>query len=75
MLTCTADIMARSEMTLSPDTDIYEGMALLLKHRLTGVPVVDSSSTLRGMLTERDCLKVVVGAAMDGLPVAESMTI
>lgn len=55
-------------MTLSPDTDIYEAMALLLSRRLTDVPVVDSSSTLRGMLTERDCLKVVVGAAMDGLP-------
>ena len=63
-----ADIMARSEATLDPESDIYVAMERLLKGRLTGAPVVDDEGTLLGMLTERDCLKVMVDGALDGLP-------
>ena len=63
-----ADIMARAEATLSPDMDIYRALKQLLAHKLTGAPVVDDKGILLGMLTERDCLKVLVGGAMDGLP-------
>jgi len=62
------DIMARSEATLAPDTDIYDAMQGLLRSKLTGAPVVDERGRLIGMLTERDCLKVLVGGALDGLP-------
>ena len=50
------DIMARSELTLSPETDIYRVIQLLLKHRLSGAPVVDAEGRLVGILTEMDCL-------------------
>ena len=63
-----ANIMACSEATLSPDLNIYRASQQLLKSKLTGAPVVDDNGVLLGMLTERDCLKVVVGGAMDGLP-------
>ncbi len=63
-----ADIMARSEATLDPESDIYDALDRLLKSRLTGAPVVDDDGTLLGMLTERDCLKVMVDGALDGLP-------
>ena len=63
-----ADIMARAEATLSPDMDIYRALKQLLTRKLTGVPVVDDKGMLLGTLTERDCLKVLVGGAMDGLP-------
>ena len=63
-----ADIMARSEATLSPDADIYGALQQLLKSKITGAPVVDEDGVLLGMLTERDCLKVLVGGALDGLP-------
>ena len=62
------DIMARSEATLSPDQDIYAAMKQLLRSRLMGAPVVDSDRRVIGMLTERDCLKVLVRGEMDGLP-------
>ena len=63
-----AEMMTRTEATLSPDVDIYRAMRQLLKSKLTGVPVVDDTGVLVGMLTERDCLKVIVGGALDGLP-------
>jgi len=66
-----ADVMARSEATLDPKSDIYDALDRLLKSRLTGAPVVDDDGTLLGMLTERDCLKVMVDGALDGLPRAK----
>ncbi len=62
------DIMARSEMTLSPQTNIFRAVQLLLNHRLSGAPVVDAEGRLVGMLTEKDCLKALAGEAFDGLP-------
>jgi CBS domain-containing protein len=63
--------MARSEATLPPDLDIYRALRRLLSHKLTGAPVVDDDGVLRGMLTERDCLKVLVSGALDGLPAGQ----
>ena len=62
------EIMARSEMTLSPETNIYSAMKSLLKHRLLGAAVVDAEGRLVGMLTEKDCLKMLAGEAFEGLP-------
>ena len=62
------DIMARSEATLSPETDIFDAMKMLLQKKLTGAPVVDETGKLLGMLTERDCLNVLVGGAMEADP-------
>ena len=59
-----SDMMARSETTLPPGMDIYDALRRLLKYKLTGAPVVDEDGVLLGMLTERDCLKVVVAGAL-----------
>jgi len=63
-----SDIMARSEIMLSPSVDIYEALGLLLTRKLTGAPVVNDEGILLGMLTERDCLKVLVAGELDGWP-------
>ena len=63
-----ADIMTRSVVTLAPDLDIYGAMQCLLKKKISGAPVVDSDGRLVGMLSEKDCLKVLAGEALDGLP-------
>jgi CBS domain-containing protein len=53
---------------LDPELDIYDALKRLLKSRQTGAPVVSGDGILLGMLTELDCLKVLVGGALDGLP-------
>jgi CBS domain-containing protein len=45
--------------TVRPDMEILEAVEFLLKHRVTGAPVVDDAGRLVGMLTEKDCLKLV----------------
>ena len=63
-----SDMMVRSVVTLSPATDIYGAMKILLKHRISGAPVVDDAGRLVGILSEKDCLRVLAGEAFDGLP-------
>ena len=63
-----ADVMARAEITLTPEVKIYSAMKLLLRHRLFGAPVVDADGRLVGMLTDRECFSAMADAAMDGLP-------
>ena len=69
MPTCTvADIMTRSVVKLQLTSDIYDAIRTLLKHKLSGAPVVGDDQKLVGVLSEKDCLKVLVGGALDGLP-------
>ena len=61
-----ADIMDRSELTLTQELDIGTAMRKLLRAKLAGAPVVDSEGRLCGMLTEKDCLTALVRQAMEG---------
>ncbi len=45
--------------TLSPDTQIIKAVDFLLRHRVTGAPVVDADGRLLGMITETDLLRLV----------------
>lgn len=52
-----ADIMTRQVITLTPTMHIYEAMEVLLKHKISGAPVLDGGR-LVGVLSEYDCMKV-----------------
>ena len=54
--------MARRLTVLRPDMEIQRAVAQLLENDVSGAPVVDATGALVGMLTERDCLKVVLNA-------------
>lgn len=53
------DWMTPSPFTLSPEQDLFSAIELLLRHELAAAPVVDDGDKLLGMLTEKDCLRVV----------------
>lgn len=54
-----ADIMTRRPVALRSDASITEAMSLLLRRDISGVPVVNGSGGLVGILSERDCLRVI----------------
>lgn len=54
-----AEIMATRLVTFAPDTSIHEAITALLEGRLSGAPVVDVDGRLVGVLSKKDCLKVV----------------
>ena len=64
------DCMVRELVTAHPETDAYDAIALLLKHRISGMPVVDEAGKLVGVLSERDCLKTLLDAQYHNLPTA-----
>jgi CBS domain-containing protein len=76
-LPTAGDVMARDLVTLAPETDIHEAMRTLLKRKISGAPVVDADRRLVGVLSEKDCLRVLTAEAFDGRPlghVADYMT-
>lgn len=55
------EIMSRNLITFTPEMEIFQAMRSLLKHRISGGPVVDGQGRLVGMLSELDCLRVLSG--------------
>jgi CBS domain-containing protein len=62
--------MVRELVTVRPETDAYHAISLLLKHKISGMPVVDASGKLVGVISERDCLKTFVDSQYHNLPSA-----
>ncbi len=64
-------------VTLPPDMSIHEAIRILLSKRISGAPVVDATGALIGMLSKKDCLRIVFSAQYHddrGGPVREYMS-
>ncbi len=57
------DYMATNLVTFRPDTEVFDAIRQLLKHKITGAPVLDEQGRLVGSFSEMDCLHVVLDAA------------
>lgn len=51
------DFMVKEVKALSPDMTVRDAIKLLLSMRITGLPVIDESKKLVGMLSEKEFLK------------------
>ena len=51
------DLMTLGAATAKPDTLLAEAARLMLEHRISGLPVLDESGKLVGIVTERDLLR------------------
>ena len=51
------DIMTKDVISVKPDASIRELAELLLAKRISGVPVVDDSGALRGIVSEGDLMR------------------
>lgn len=74
-----ADYMSTSLITFHPDQSMDEVIEILLKHKISGGPVVDENGDLVGILSEGDCMKEVVRGKYNNMPnlsgkVSEHMT-
>lgn len=50
-------IMTRNVITISPDASIHDAAKLMIDHHVSGLPVVDETGGLIGIITERDFLR------------------
>ncbi len=54
-----ADLMTRYVLTVAPGTALVDAARLMLEHKVSGLPVTDSSHRLVGVITESDLLRRV----------------
>ena len=54
------DIMCRKVITVGPEQTIVMAAHLMLRHRISGLPVLDSGGRLVGIITEGDIFKALV---------------
>jgi len=70
------NFMSGNLVRFHPDTDVMDAIHSLVRHRISGAPVVDDRGNMVGMLSEFDCMKVVLASAyhdVPGGPVADLM--
>lgn len=71
------DYMETQVVTFTPDMEVMTAINDLVKHGISGAPVLDSNGNIVGVLSEKDCLKVALTAGYEGVPagiVSEYMT-
>ncbi len=51
------DIMSARVVSISPDAGVLEAVRLMLQNHISGLPVIDGSGALVGMVTEGDFLR------------------
>ena len=62
------DFMVTDLITVAPEADVLEATRLLLKHRISGAPVVDSQGRYLGVFSEKSSMHVLLDAAYGELP-------
>lgn len=50
------DIMTKDIVTVTPETEIVQAAGILLKNRINGLPVVDNTGKLVGILCQSDLI-------------------
>ena len=68
-----ADVMTTKLVTLAPDTPVQTAIGLLLRHRISGAPVVVPGPGGRGrhfagVFSEKTCMRVLIDHAADQTP-------
>lgn len=54
-----ADVMTREVVSIAPEASVMEAVRLMLQHKISGLPVIDASGKLQGVVTEGDFLRRV----------------
>ncbi len=66
------DYMTKDLITFKPDQSVEEVISLLIKHRISGGPVVDDEGQLVGVISEGDCIKHISESRYFNMPLEDS---
>lgn len=62
------DIMVTRLVTIDPEMDVLDAVRLLVKHQISGAPVVDRNGNFMGVFSEKCSMHVILDAAYEQLP-------
>lgn len=54
-----SDVMTPNPITIGEESDLADAAYIMLRNRISGLPVVDSSKTLKGIVTKTDIVKAL----------------
>lgn len=62
------EYMSRCTFAVHPEDDMFGAIVTLVYRGLPAVPVIDNEDRLVGILTDKDCLRIVSHSAYEGYP-------
>jgi len=66
-----SDYMTTNLITFKPDQSIESVMQALIKHRISGGPVVNAQKELIGIISEGDCIKQISESRYYNMPMQD----
>ena len=63
--------MATDLYTFNPDSEIIEVIEVMLTHKISGAPVLDDQKKLIGLISEKDCLKLIIDSVYHNHPISK----
>jgi CBS domain-containing protein len=73
MLVSVRDIMTEHVVAIDPSGTVKEAVELLLRHSISGLPVIDAHNRLVGLVSEYDLLTNLITAEPTSNPVSHYM--
>lgn len=67
------EFMAKRLITFTPETPIEKAIKIMLRKKISGAPVLNQKKEIVGMLSEMDCLKMLVGDPVNRTPTKSGM--
>lgn len=65
--------MATDLITFKPEDEIGEVISKLNDHQISGAPVLNDRKELVGIISEQDCLRVVIDSAYHNQPISKHL--
>lgn len=65
------DYMATKLVSFKPEQSVIEAMDMLVKHKISGGPVIDDQNELVGIISEGDCLKQISQSKYFNMPMSD----
>jgi CBS domain-containing protein len=65
--------MAIDLVTFKPDDEIGKVISTLSEHKISGAPVLNERKELIGIISEQDCLRVVIDSAYHNQPISKHL--
>ncbi|WP_025742610.1 CBS domain-containing protein [Aquimarina pacifica] len=67
-----SDYMTKDLITFHPNQPVMEVIETLIKHRISGGPVVDHNNKLLGVISEGDCIKQLNESRYYNMPIDDA---
>ena len=58
-----SDYMITRVVSVEPDTDLFEAIGRMLEYKISGMPVLDKTGRVVGMLSQWQCLTHILGGS------------